>query len=127
MKKLNQWLVAAGLLGLALAARAGVIIYNQVIANEAGLTYDTSYVVDIQNVGINNVSAEATYSSATIHPVLFTDGSQSTGSITVNNYQALVQAAATNNITVATTTGLSRATLSLPGIVLREGTDWSAN
>lgn len=127
MNKMNRWLVAAGLLGLALAARAGVIIYNQALVNETALAYNNTYLLDIQNVGINSISAAAVYSSATIQTATFTDGSESTGSVTVSNFQNLVAARATNQVTIATTTGLGRATLSLPGLVLREGTDWSAN
>jgi hypothetical protein len=124
MTKKAKWL-AAGLLVLAMAAKAGVIIYNQFLVNESALAYNNTYVLNIQNVGINAISAAATYSSATIPTASFTDGSQSTGSISISNFAGLVAAQATDNITVVSTSGLARATLSIPGFVLREGSDWS--
>lgn len=125
MKKRMGW-YAAGLLALAMAARASVIVYNALLVNETALAYNNTYSLDLQNVGINALSAQATYSSATINAATFNDGKQATGSLTVLNYAALISARAVNHITVASTSGLDRAVLVLPGYVFTEGLDWKA-
>lgn len=122
IKKLG--LYAAGLLALATIAYASVIVYNQLLVNETALAYSNTYSVDLQSNGINSVSAQATYSSATVPAVTFRDGTQSTGSLTVLNYLALSTASATNRVTVVTNTELDGASLALPGFVFVEGVDW---
>lgn len=125
MKNKIGW-YAAGLLALALTARASVVVYNALLVNEAALAYDNTYAVDLQKTGIDSVSAQATYSSATVAAVTFRDGSQSTGSLTVLNYAALSTASATNQVTVVSNAGLAGAVLALPGFVFQEGLDWKA-
>lgn len=125
MNKRIGW-YASGLLALAMVARAGVIIYDAALVNETALAYNNTYAIDLQSRGINGVSAQATYSSATIPSVTFQDGTQAKGSFTVANYAALVSARASNKITVVTNTGLTRAAVVLPGFVFREGLDWKA-
>ena len=119
MNKRIGW-YAAGLLALAMAVHASVIVYNTALVNEAALAYNSTYSVDLQNNGVNALSAQATYSSATIAAASFGDGQQSTGGITVVNYAALVAAPAVNNLTVVTNTGLTGASIVLPGYVFRE-------
>lgn len=123
MKKQMGW-YAAGLLALAMVVRAGIIVYNANLVNETALAHDNTYVLDLQNNGVNSLSAQATYSSATITSASFGDGRQSTGSITVLSYAALVAAPAVDSITVVSNTGLTGASLYLPGYVLAEGVDW---
>lgn len=123
MNKRIGW-YAACLLALAMVTRASVIVYNAVLVNETALAYNNTYSVDLQSNGVNALSAQATYSSATIPSATFQDGSQSHGSFTVLNYAALAAAPAVNHITVVTNTDLTGASLVLPGYVFREGLDW---
>lgn len=118
-------LFAAGVLALAMVARASVIVYNAALVNQAALAYNNTYVLDIQSVGINSLSAQAVYSSATVPSVAFGDGAQSTGNFTVASYTQLTAAKSANHITVASNTGLLGASLVLPGYVLQSGIDWA--
>lgn len=121
--KRTKWF-ALGLLALAVLARAGVIVYNANLVDETALAYNNTYVLNLTKLGITSLSAQAVYSSATVPTATFADGSQSVGSLTVANYQALVAARATNHLTVTTNSGLKRATVVLPGYVFTEGLDW---
>lgn len=125
MKMKIGW-CAAILLAVAMIARASVIVYNQALVNETALAYNKTYPIDLQLNGINTLSAQAVYSSATVANVTFGDGTQSKGNITVVNYAALTLAAASDHLTVSTVNGLTGARLSLPGFVLQEGLDWKA-
>ena len=90
--KLNKkvgW-YAGALLLCAMAVRASFIIFNNVVANTTGLAYNAQYVIPLQSLSANYVTAQAVYSSATIPAATFVDGAQSTGSITISNYAALV-------------------------------------
>ena len=124
MKKLIGLLVA-GIMVIPMASRATAIVYNAALVNETALSHDNTYPLDLLATGIGSLSAQATYSSATVPSVTFGDGAQATGGITVLNYAALVSARAADNVTVVTNTGLTGATLSLPGSVLREGIEWA--
>lgn len=125
MKGKIRW-YAAGLLALAVAARAGVITYNANLVNEPALAYNNTYPLDLQLNGISSLSAQATYSSATVANATFGDGAQSVGQLTVISYAALSQAAASDHLTVVSTTGLQGSRLALPGFVFTEGVDWKA-
>lgn len=114
---------AAAVMAMIMGARAA-IVYDSTLANETALAHDSTYTLDLQQVGVNNMSAQAVYSSATVAGVLFDSGSQATGSVTVLDYASLSSAAASNHLTVASTSGLTGATLTLPGFVLMEGVDW---
>src|SRR3989304_6293012 len=124
MKLRLGWLMAGAVLVAALA-RASVIVYNAALVDEAALAHDAIYTVDIQGIGINAMSAQAVYSSATIADVTFGDGSQSAGSITVADYTSLVAAKAGKSITGVSPPGLEGATVLVPGYVLRQGQDWA--
>lgn len=123
--KSTRWLYAAGALMLAVAVRAGIIVYNATLVNTTGLTANATYTLDLQNNGINSLSAQAIYSSATIANVTFQDGAQSTGSFTVTSYTALSSATAVNHITIASNSGLAGVNIALPGYVLINGLDWA--
>lgn len=124
MRKRVGW-YAAGLLALAMVARAGIIIYNATLVDTTALAYNNTYTLNLQANGIGSLSAQAVYSSATIANVTFQDGAQSTGSFTVGNYLALSSASANNSITVASTSNLTGATIALPGFVFVNGIDWA--
>lgn len=106
-------------------ARASVIVYNAPLVAAPALAYNSTYSVDLLTNGIGALSAQATYSSATVSNATFTDGSQSSGGFTVVNYAALSTAPATDNITVVSTTGLASANITVPGYVFVNGIDWA--
>lgn len=124
MKMKALW-YTAGVLALAMVARAGIITYNALLVNEPALAYNNSYVLNLQSNGISALSAQATYSSATIANVTFGDGAQSTGGFMVLNYLALSSASAVNHITVNSTSNLAGAMIALPGYVFSNGIDWA--
>lgn len=125
MKNKIKWF-AAGVAALALAAVAhGIIVYNAVLVNEAELAHNNTYSLDMQANGINALSAQALYSSATINNVTFSDGSQAKGSFTVLNFGALKAASAVDHLTVTSTSSLSGASIILPGYVFVNGIDWA--
>jgi len=118
--------IALGTLLVVVAlAKAATILYNAALVDETALTYDKTYTLDLQSVGITSLSAQAVYSSATIPSQTFQDGTQSTGSLTVVTNTALTAASAVNQITVTDNAGLSRASLIFPGYVLQQGIDWT--
>lgn len=124
MKK-RVGLYLAGVMALAIVARAANIIYNAKLTNETALAYNNTYSVDLLATGIGSLSAQATYSSATVPTAQFQDGAQATGGFTVLNYAALKAASATDSITVVSTTGLVGATINVPGFVFSNGIDWA--
>lgn len=88
---------------------------------------DTSWTIDLQRLGVNSLSAQATYSSATIPAKTFTDGSPSSGAITIASLTGLTTAYATNTITITSTgTDLAGAIVIMPGFQLKCGVDWAA-
>lgn len=123
MKKKIGWYLT-GVLALAMVAHASVIVYNAMLVNETALAYSNTYVLDLNKNGINNLSAQAVYSSATVSNVTFGDGAQSVGTATVLNYVALSSASATNHLTVTSTSALIAATIAVPGYTFRQGVDW---
>ncbi len=124
MKNKIGW-YAAGVLALAMVARAGVVIYNATLVNETALAYSNTYSLDLQSNGINALSAQAVYSSATVPTSTFLDGAQSTGSITVVSYASLIASSAVNAITVVDNSNLTGARIVLPGYVFTNGIDWA--
>lgn len=124
MKKKSGWYFA-GVLALAMVARASVIVYNANLVNTPALAYSTTYPVNLQANGIGSLSAQAVYSSATILNATFTDGSSASGSLTVLDFTKLSAARASNNITVASTSNLTGAAIVIPGYVFINGIDWA--
>lgn len=124
MKKKTGWYVA-GVLALAMVARAGIIVYNATLVNTTALAYSTTYPVNLQTNGIGAMSAQAIYSVASVSPITFIDGATSTGSVTITNFAALKKASATNHITVTSTSNLTSASIVLPGYVFINGIDWA--
>lgn len=124
MNKRIGWCLA-GVMALAFAARAANIIYSAQLASETALAHSSTYSVDLLATGIGSLSAQATYSSATVATASFQDGAQATGGFTVLNYAALKAASATDSITIVSTTGLAGATINVPGFVFSNGIDWA--
>lgn len=124
MKMRTLWCLA-GVMALAIFARSANIIYSNTLTNETALAYNKTYVVNLQQAGIGALSAQAVYSSATIANVSFQDGSQALGNFTVSSFAALKSASASNNVTVASTSGLTNASITVPGFVFTNGIDWA--
>jgi hypothetical protein len=82
----------------------------QTITNEAGLAYNNTYPQNLQSYGnpqsaATKLSAQVTFGSATLSAQTFTDGEQSTGSITVNS-NVVLASTATDSITVPSTSAI---------------------
>lgn len=109
------------------------------------VSQNTSYVLDMNETpnqaGIDRISAQAVFSSATAVSDSFTDGRASTGSITVNSVTGLgastatatvtvapiaqiLAQAATNQFTVISTTSITGIKLKFNTNVLTNGVDW---
>jgi len=65
-------------------------VYNGYLVNAPlGLSYSATYTIDLSSYRSSRVSAQVIYSSANTVSSTFTDGSQSTGSITISSYSAI--------------------------------------
>lgn len=99
---------------LALMALAGPVFAMQSVFNgqlvNAPVASTTSYVLDMKAQGIDYLSAQAVYSSATITTGTFIDGRKSTGTITVVSTNTLKATAGTDTITVAISSALAPTT-----------------
>lgn len=106
MRKLLPFLVWLGL------PMAGFAVSGPVtLLNDTGVTYSTTPSQNLQTYGsaqgvASRLSAQVTFSSVTFAAKTFTDGSQSTGSLTVVSTAALVAASATDSITVPSTSAI---------------------
>jgi len=103
MRRLIATLLIIGALPVAAFAASGA----QTLVNESGLAYTTTYTQNLQAFGnpqsaASKLSVQVTWSSANFVTSSFTDGTQSTGSITVASNN-LLSVAATNQITVPST------------------------
>ena len=85
--------------------------FNGFLANESALTYNKTYTLDLSQYNASKFSAQVIYGTATVVSPTFTDGSQSTGTITINTVSG-------------TPVGLSSAIFTMDGISLVQGTDW---
>ena len=86
--------IAAIVLGLTPSALAQISpkspnSYGGTIANEAGLTYNKVYTVDMSAYSGDKISAQVNYGSATFAASTFSDGHQSTGNVTINGSSSL--------------------------------------
>lgn len=111
-------------LGALLLLSAGTARAYQANLVNGTVSANTTAEVDLAELGLGLLSAQATYSTATIPAQTFGGGTPSTTSLTVASLAGLTTAYATNQITVVSTTGLTNATIVIPGYVLRRGFDW---
>lgn len=88
---------------------AGPDAYSGNLVNEAGLSYSSTYLLDMAQYNAREVSVQVVFSTITPPSVAFTDGRQSVGSMTVISYADLKAASAT--IQVAVTNNFFGATL----------------
>ncbi len=79
------------------------------LISETGLAYTSRYTIDTNAEGINRLSAQAVYSSATFFPQTFNDGLISSATIVISSNTALSSATATNTILIASNTALTGA------------------
>lgn len=118
---------------------------SQTLVNEAGLTYNNTYPQNLNSYGLPQIaaakiSAQITYSSVSYSNKTFTDGGQSTGSLTVVSTAPLVAAFSTNTITVPSSalilgapatgqvtisSGVAGMVLTFNGNQLTEGVQWN--
>ncbi len=128
MKKIVMPLLVAALtLGTVIAFAVGIL---NPVANDPALAYSKRYTINLQNAGVNTVTATAVYSSATLASQSFTTGQVSTGSFLVVDNTILASAKATNAITVTSTSGANGDSIVItqlqkPGAyVFLAGRDW---
>jgi hypothetical protein len=100
---------------------SGPNAYKGNLINQAGLAISSGPQMDMSAYQGSRVSAQAVYSSATFTAAAFTDGSESTGNITVNTYTALSSATASDFIVIAATQGLAGAVLNFNGTLFPSG------
>ena len=91
---------------IAVAVKAASVVYSTNAVNESALAYSKTYSLDLNALNIANLSFQAIYSSATVAAVPFTDGTVSTGQVTVTSTTSLVATAATDQVTVTATSNL---------------------
>ncbi len=147
MKKRLVW-ISVLIMGLLAGYRLRAYwIYNANLVNETALAYNKSYPLNLNNTpnqaGIQRVTAQAIYSTASLATDTFIDGQVSTASITVastsglvastatdtitlSNTKALLPASATDQFTIISTAGISGISITYNTSVLKEGRDWSA-
>ena len=133
MKAIAGIIIAAALAIPARAQFSPITMVNQPVTDTFTVTQD------LLPTGLQDITVSAIYSTATYAAVNLSNGSKSTGTITVSNYASLASATATNNITVTSTVGIAGAAivvtppnkLLVPGPGLRSyigiaGRDWTA-
>lgn len=102
---------------------AGPDAYSGNLVNEAGLSYSSTYLLDMAQYNAREVSVQVVFSTITPASVAFTDGRQSVGSMTVISYADLKSASAVDHVTLSNQ-NLSGATLTVGNSVLLFGRDW---
>lgn len=106
MRNLLKFLAIIALPSLAMAASG-----PQTPVNEAGLTYSNTYTQNLQSFGnpqsaAGKVAVQVTWSSVTYTNASFTDGTQSTGSLTVVSTSTIVATTASDSLTVPSTAAI---------------------
>lgn len=141
MKRFITFAFSVLLCGVAWAGRT---VYTNKIVNDPGLAYSKTIDTDISRLGIDTLSVQAVYSSASIPSVSWTDGGISsetltvkststlpgrfgTDTITVSNNALLARKAASVIINVAsnTATALSGKSITINGAALSNPNDWT--
>lgn len=99
MKKLL--IASAALVASVLPCRASEIAYDQNLVNQV-VTTTTSFTLNLNAYGIDALSFQVTVASATPQTQTFSDGKQSTGTITVVSTAPLIATSASDTITIPT-------------------------
>ncbi len=100
---------------------SGPNAYSGNLINQSALSVATAPTMDMSNYAGSRVSAQIVYSTVGASSVYFTDGRQSTASITIVTPTLLSSASATNNIRLATVSGLRGAVLNFNGTLYPSG------
>lgn len=101
MKKLYKFLLGVlGSLAIAVIANAMIVKYNTCLVLEPGLAYNKNYPLNLNSYQIDHLSFTSLASSVTFSVQNFTDGSKSTGSITVTSNSNLAALSATDYFTI---------------------------
>ncbi len=116
--------VLAAILGIVAGVAVARTIYRGPLVYESALAYNKNYVLNVANYGIDQLSATASVSSATVTNQTFTGGTVSSGSFTVNTITNLDGKQGTNTITVLSTTSISGASIAIGGTTLTESVRW---
>lgn len=89
-------LILAGLCALgflaALPAHADVPVYDADLVNNPTLAYSTTVAVNLGDLGVDTISLQSIYSTATLSAFSLDDGRKATGTITVISTQSLTTA-----------------------------------
>ena len=105
MKKLiaaiSVFMAVASMASALTLTKSSANSYNGIFINESGLAYSTTYALDLAAYDASRVSAQVFYSSASFAAGTFTDGTQSTG-----------------NLTMVSTVSLAGQTVTIGGITL---------
>ena len=111
--------LALGLTGMAMALYFGpVTLVNKPIA------YTQSFTQNMQSTGLSNITVSAQYSSAPFAAVSFSNGSASTGTITISNWPSLLATSATDQITIGATASLLAGTPATFIVTTPAGRGW---
>ena len=100
-------LLAASMAAAQTLTKASASSYAGNLANETGLAYSNNFSLDLAQYDAAKVSAVVNYGTATFAPQTFTDGTQSTGSITV-----------------VSTVSMSGVSLTIGGVTVTAGTSF---
>lgn len=110
---MRKWIAALSLLFISGWAVAAEVPNQGVIANETALAYGNTYYLDISQA--KALSLQVTYTSSTVGAQIFTDGSVSTGNITVVSFAALSTATAHLTTIIYSSAGVNNNTLYIAG------------
>lgn len=124
-KSFRLILAGLGLLSLCGIGAAMITKYNQYLANDY-VAYNKTYVLNLDQTGVDNMAVTAVITSGTFSAATFTDGQASTASIVVSSPTLLTGAVSTNSISVLLSTipTTVSATININGISLVSGTNW---
>lgn len=90
-------------IGLAYKVRANVITFYGAIVNEA-LATNQAFVFDLNKNNVASLSVQVSISSLSASASSFTDGSESTGTVTISSWSALNASRSEATITIASNT-----------------------
>lgn len=106
-KKLLTFILAAiGVVCFSAQSRAGTAFYGK-LAGEPGLAYNKAYVLDLSTLSINSLATQINLSTNTNAAQVFSDGDQSTATITVSSWTALLPTRSVGWIKIASNTALA--------------------
>ena len=103
MRTIKRFILAGLACLTASLVHAGTVKYNGYLANESGVAYAKTYPLPLNSYAIDQLSFQLNWATAAPAAVTFTDGSESTGTITVTSNTGISTATATAYLTVRST------------------------